>query len=1598
MFNDSITSMNQLFWTGTGAWTLSGAAVLSLYDNGGTQAKIENQSTALVTINAPITFAATSGAAFGEINAVNGDITFGSGALTVNGSQVNGIKMFSGGHTVTYNNTVSASGKWFATTSATGMTMAVGGAFTSGDIYLMNGSALKLNSGGSISTSALRLGGDFGTTLTQDLTKGATFQLTSGNGGLNFAGIINTVSSNTSNALLIDSLNTSGTNTLSGGSFLDSDLKTQVASGGTLNFSGGSIDIKNRKLTISGSGTTIINEALSSSLTAGGYLLKEGSGTLILQGTSNNYTGTNSGTLNANGTQISGGILGIYADTSLGLAPAGAYNNIQFIGSGTLQDTANNITLNANRNISVTSGTATFDTLGNTLTISGTIGSSTGFIKTGTGTLIVVAANTALSGTAFVNAGTLSFANSSAPTLGTAVINLADGTAVRWLGDGNSGRTNFPSNAITVANSGTASISFGAASSGYSGLFTGAADSYLKVDNNSTLPLSNTGAKQFQNFLGTVEVTAGSGIRYTPTGGFANGGDSTTFIVNGSMYSRNGGSGALGALSGTGSIQGSTNSGAVTYTIGAKGIDSTFAGNITGGVGGVSISKTGTATLTLSGTMSSAGAVTVNNGMLRFNGNKTGAGAIAVNLGTLAGTGTALGVTTVSGTARLAPGDSSAPTGIGTLKLGSLTLTGGNGSTTGAILDFEFGAGNDKVVLDTSGVLTLNNGIRLNLYNDKALTAFSTNGTYTLFDASAGTVSGFSAGSSFVVQNPVAGRSYSFLSTSGTVQMVIDTIVTPNYWALDSNSSWNTASNWSQNLIPNFQRALANFGPGISGTAGTPFTGPHTVTLDGVQTVGQIIFNDVNSFTITSGSGGSLVLDNSAVPSAITVTTGTHSISAPIAVSAQGLGVDVASGQLVTLSNTVSGTSAALTKTSAGTLALTGSNTYAGGTTLTSGTLQVNSDASLGATSGNLVFGGGTLQLLSSATSSRNYQVSGASNANIDTNGSNLTLNTGISRVAAATGGVVKSGGGTLTLAGSNSYTGSTTVNLGSVVLDASGVINGTTVTVNGGGTFTNNGSLAGTTGTAANGTFLLSSGTAVFSSAVNASDTASLSNLIRMNGGSLSAASVSVGRTNGGTISSEPTAGSTGMGFYVTGGTANISGAMNIVGSNSTASARIDGGEVNVGGTVTIGLGNTGRWSVLDVNGGTFTSTGASTGIQIGSGSEGNAEFLVRAGTATVEKVTFFGTGASTYAGVARVNGGSLYVGSGGIVATGTNPNFASTIKLAGGTLGAKADWASAVNLALTGTSSIRAADASNVAHDIALSGVLSGTGSFTKTGDGTLTLSGSNSYTGGTTLTSGTLVLGDNYALGTTGTLTMNGGDLASSAGGRSIANPVVVTGTIGGITGDNNLTFTGGASGSGNFVVKGTGTVKISGAENSFRPTGIQVNNGGTLLLGGSNQINSASTAVNLAGGTLAMTGTMSDSVGALTLSQNSTIDMGTGSAQLTLYSLGGLTSNSLSIYNWSGNLGTGGGTDRLFLSTTTLLDLNQIKFFDGGAGSTQIGYATLRLDGGELVPVPEPATIIGAFAFVGMIVLRERRRLRSLLRVIRQAGVINTQFPN
>ena len=183
----------------------------------------------------------------------------------------------------------------------------------------------------------------------------------------------------------------------------------------------------------------------------------------------------------------------------------------------------------------------------------------------------------------------------------------------------------------------------------------------------------------------------------------------------------------------------------------------------------------------------------------------------------------------------------------------------------------------------------------------------------------------------------------------------------------------------------------------------------------------------------SSGEGSSLVVLGNLAPASSTSLT---------------IGGGGASG---TFSGTITDGSAAnsaaiggLVKVGNGVLALTGTNTYSGGTALSGGVLQISNTANLGALSSGsaLTFSGGTLQLLGNITEGRNYVVSANQNAAINTADASanpwaLTLNGNLTG-SATNSGLYMTGGGTLTLNGNNSLSGAATLNNGVLNLNGS--------------------------------------------------------------------------------------------------------------------------------------------------------------------------------------------------------------------------------------------------------------------------------------------------------------------------------------------------------------------------------------------------------------------------------------------------------------------------------------------------------------------------------------------------------------------------------
>ena len=382
-------------------------------------------------------------------------------------------------------------------------------------------------------------------------------------------------------------------------------------------------------------------------------------------------------------------------------------------------------------------------------------------------------------------------------------------------------------------------------------------------------------------------------------------------------------------------------------------------------------------------------------------------------------------------------------------------------------------------------------------------------------------------------------------------------------------------------------------------------------------------------------------------------------------------------------------------------------------------------------------------------------------------------------------------------------------------------------------------------------------------------------------------------GNTTYGTAptAASPISFSTTTGFYVNGPTISLT-TLELGTGNAGGYGRVDSGSVTVSGAVVDGANGTTRWSGLQVNGGTFTCNDTTTGITIAQ-NNGSAttlsELYVAAGTLTAGKISF-GKSTDTVGGSGffLVKGGNCYVGSGGIVRATTVGAYVETISLYSGLLGATADWSSAQPIVLSGVVgtpfTIQAADSGGTAHNISLSGAISGAGSITKTGGGTLTLSGANSYTGNTAINAGIVNAGvvDN---GTTG----------------PFGKPATVVGSIAFVSGTLQYSGANNTDYSGRFVITGSQPISIDTAGQTVAfATQIQ-GAGTTLTKTGNGKLNLTVAAGN--------TYTGNTTVNGGTLAVNNTSGSGTGSGNVAVNSGGLLGGNG--IISGTVTVASGGG---------------------------------------------------------------------------------------
>jgi autotransporter-associated beta strand protein len=403
--------------------------------------------------------------------------------------------------------------------------------------------------------------------------------------------------------------------------------------------------------------------------------------------------------------------------------------------------------------------------------------------------------------------------------------------------------------------------------------------------------------------------------------------------------------------------------------------------------GGTTLSGLGTLNVTVAGSL--PGNVAMNGGTL-----VSSAISGAANTGTITQSGGLLTSATAGGAYGIVVANSGAlinPGGQGVIGNGALTIASLT-TTSGATLQFDIITPWSGTPATTGDLLNLGSassigaGTNLSFYLGNPVAT----GDYRLI-AYSGAVPTLG---NFVLPTAPTGVTYN-LSTSADTGY-IDLVVSGTYTATNDTwtqsatgtYSWNGAANWTP-AIPSFAGDIANFGTLASS---------ETVTLDGPQHVGTLNLNPTGSaiYTISTGTGGILLLDNGASDAVVTNTSGNNVISAPVILASGNSNFNIATGTNLTLSGVVSGPGG-----------ITVANGGASGGSLTLSTTGTNTFT------GPIVINAGSL-IFSTATQ--------LSNVPITLNGGTLN-NVGVSVTMANPSITVLGGGGTLTVSGA-AYTG----------------------------------------------------------------------------------------------------------------------------------------------------------------------------------------------------------------------------------------------------------------------------------------------------------------------------------------------------------------------------------------------------------------------------------------------------------------------------------------------------------------------------------------------------------------------------------------------
>jgi fibronectin-binding autotransporter adhesin len=783
----------------------------------------------------------------------------------------------------------------------------------------------------------------------------------------------------------------------------------------------------------------------------------------------------------------------------------------------------------------------------------------------------------------------------------------------------------------------------------------------------------------------------------------------------------------------------------------------------------------------------------------------------------------------------------------------------------------------------------------------------------------------------------------------------------------------------------------ATYSGNITGTGSLTKTGWGTLILSGSNsyTGGTTISNGTleAAYTYSLPTSGLSVSSGAtvAVSSANWTSANIDALLANSGFTVGFLGIDVSSGNTFDYGSVITG-SRGVTKLGAGTLTLSGGNTYSNTTTISAGTLKINNTYAI-PYQGNVIVSG-TLDLngysivINSLTGSgtvKNTSTTNASSFTVGANGQSSAFS-GVIQYVSGQGviNLTKAGGGTLTLSGTNTYTGTTTISAGTLSISGS-LVSSIAISANASLVFSNTStktysgviSGSGSVTKTGNGTLILSgTGTNTYSGATT-----------------ISTGTLQINNPNA-------------IPFDTGKGNVTVNGSLDLYGNNVSINGLYGSGTIkntsSTAATLIVGcndqtstfsgiINNTGAISLTKTGSGTLTLSGTSNNTYTGTTN-------IIQGTISIASMGKLG-GATTAVTLGDQNDPNK---KGILSYTGSSANFTRGFTINAG--GGEIDTTTSGQTLTMQTGGITANGPLTIggSGNTTISSVISGAGALTKTGSGTLTLSGTNTYTGGTTINDGVMQIGNGGTSGSLGTgpiannaeLDFNRSDnyivsnVITNIGGAIINLNDVVGSTLtltdvdtncGGWVnnaGSGNLSVTGSVSNVGCIENDGSGTLTVSGNVYNF---GYLVNTGsgtlqledcsvvdsnvvntfdGTLTISASGSITGSSIIYNIGGGTINLLGTNNNYTGGTRIadSRMSFVSGGLGSGTITVSGDSTLqwygTNNSLDI---SSHLTLQNGANVTFDVGTNDVTLATGFGNNASASITKTGAGTLTLSG-------------------------------------------------